>query len=206
MDWKFFEISWELLLTVSCGYAGYFVANVGARDHHKTVDITFSTLVYGFFGTAAYLCILALNSPMWFATICAFLGAMISAGIWAAKLRSLFTKALRKLGVSHTDDLPSALSSMFSDRTSHATQLSVRLANGVWLMCNDLARFKDAPNGPCVIGSGGDVLMYVTHHADPGGPYEECEPGPADWGLELTYIPASQVTRIDLRKKKSTSS
>lgn len=206
MDWKFFEISWELLLTVSCGYAGYFVANVGARDHHKTVDITFSTLVYGFFGTAAYLCILALNLPMWLATIFAFLGAMISAGIWAAKLRSLFTKLLRKAGVSHSDDLPSALSSMFSDRTSHATQLSVRLTNGVWLMCNDLALFKDAPNGPCVIGASGDILMYVTHHRDSDGDYEPCDVNMADWGMELTYIPASQITRIDLRKKIPTSS
>ncbi|WP_332304691.1 hypothetical protein [Rhizobium sp. GR12] len=206
MEWKFFEISWELLLTVACGYAGYFVANVGARAHHKTIDVTFSTIVYGFFGTAVYLIILAFNLPLWLATIGAFLGSMISAGIWAAKLRNIFTKVLRIVGVSHTDDLPSALASMFTDKTSHSTQLSVRLTSGVWLMCNDLARFKEAPNGPCVLGSSGDVLMYVTHHREPDGDYEECEVDVAGWGMELTYVPASQVARIDLRKKKPTSS
>lgn len=206
MEWKLFEISWELLLTVACGYAGYFVANVGARAHHKTIDVTFSTIVYGFFGTAAYLVILASNCPLWIATIGAFLGSMIAAGVWAVTLRELFTKLLRKVGVSHTDDLPSALASMFADKKSHATQLSVRLSNGVWLMCDNLARFKDAPNGPCVLGGSGDVLMYVTHHRDPDGEYEECEVYVPGWGWELTYLPASQITRIDLRKKQPISS
>lgn len=206
MEWKFFEISWELLLTISCGYAGYFVANVGARAHHKTIDVTFSTVVYGFFGTGAYLCLLAFNSPLWLATLGAFTGSMMSAGLWAANLRDRFTILLRKAGVSHNDDLPSALASMFTDKKSHSTQLSVRLSNGVWLMCADLARFKKAPNGPCVLGSSGDVLMYVTHHRDPGGDYEECEVDVPGWGVELTYIPANQVTRIDLRKKQLISS
>ncbi len=33
---------------------GYVVAYVGLRDHHKTVDLTFNTLVFGFFAAFAY--------------------------------------------------------------------------------------------------------------------------------------------------------
>jgi hypothetical protein len=200
MEFGAFALSWELLLTVATGYAGYFVANVGVRSHHKTIDVTFSTVVYGFFGTAAYLRLISLDRPIWIAVLGAFASAMVAGGLWSGFLRERFTKLLRKLRISHNDDLPSALASMFADKGTVATQLSVRLQSGVWLMCDDLDKFRNAPGGPCVLGQAGDVLMYVTHHRDPNGDYEACEVDVAGWGLELTYLPASQVTRIDLRK------
>lgn len=200
MDFGALDLSWELLLTVATGYAGYFVSNVGSRSHHKAIDVTFSTVVYGFFGTAAYLRLIGLDRPVWIAVLGAFTCSMVAGGLWSGILRDQFTKLLRRLKVSHNDDLPSALASMFADKHTVATQLSVRLQNGTWLMCDDLDKFRDAPGGPCVLGPAGDVLMYVTHHRDAGGEYEACEVDVAGWGMELTYLPASQITRIDLRK------
>jgi len=46
---KLVNLPWATLLTLASGYAAYYVANVGVRDHHKPVDVTFSTLVFGCF-------------------------------------------------------------------------------------------------------------------------------------------------------------
>jgi hypothetical protein len=205
MDFAAFGLPWEVLLTLAVGYAGYFVANVGVRAHHKSIDVTFSTIVYGFFGTAAYLAVLAAGLQMWVAVPAGFVVSMVAGGLWSAVLRDRFADALRHLNVSQNDDLPSALANLMADKKGHATQLSVRLTTGVWLMCNDLARFQSAPCGPCVLGPSGDVLMYVTHHRDADGDYEECEVDVPNWGMELTYIPANQVSRIDLRKRAISS-
>lgn len=51
---KLVNLPWATLLTLASGYAAYYVANVGVRDHHKPVDVTFSTLVFGFFSAFVY--------------------------------------------------------------------------------------------------------------------------------------------------------
>lgn len=83
------------------------------------------------------------------------------------------------------------------------TQLSVQLKDGSWLMCDDLAKFADSPNGPCVLGAKGDILIYVTDKQSDIGVafYPTANPVDPDWGHEITYIPADQIIRVDLRRK-----
>ena len=47
-------LPWVTILTLASGYAGYYVANVGIREHHKPIDVIFSTLVFGFISAFAY--------------------------------------------------------------------------------------------------------------------------------------------------------
>lgn len=39
------NLPWATLVTLASGYIGYFIANVGVNEHHKTRDVTFTMLV-----------------------------------------------------------------------------------------------------------------------------------------------------------------
>jgi hypothetical protein len=207
MSAELLNLPWSALLTLASGYAAYFVANTGLRDHHKAIDVAFSTLVFGFFGAFAYEFMLrVLAWSLLPSSVVAFFFAVIFGGLWRKFGRKLLSSTLRLTDVSHSDDLQSAWRSLFDITSVHATQLSVQLKNGTWLQCDDLARFASAPNGPCVLGASGDILMYVTDSRQPG---EVAIVNDAveftGWGQEVTYIPASEIARVDLRRKpKST--
>jgi len=195
------DLPWATLLTLASGYAGYYIANVGFREHHKTIDVTFSVLVFGFFSAFAYEFFRRLyGMPM--ASLIAFAVAVGLGIAWARFGRNCLQHVIRSTDASHTDDTPSALKTLFSRTDVFATQLSVNLKDGTWLHCDDLHKFADYPNGPCCFGNDGDLIMYVTHRRIPGGAeYEEMEPiGPIEWGAEITYLPKDQIARFDIRR------
>jgi hypothetical protein len=197
------NLPWATLLALASGYAGYFVANVGIRDHHKPIDVIFSTLVFGFIATFAYnICRVLFEISLVWSSVFAFSFALLAGAAWSLIGRSSLEKLLRKSRVSHSDDLPSAWIALFGTRLV-ATQLSVKLKDGSWLMCDDLSKFSASPNGPCVLGAKGDVLMYVTHKMSDIGVAYFPTTLPIDdwWGHEITYVPADQIARIDLRRK-----
>lgn len=198
------NLPWATLLTIASGYAGYFVANVGVREHHKTVDITFSTLVFGFLAAMVYE-ILLRNIPsvdILIRSVSAFFAAMVFGGLWNRWGRGLLYRILRKTKVSHTDETPSAWHSLFRERDVAATQLAVKLIDGTWLINNGLNKFKHQPNGACVLGGSGDLLMYVTHKQKGTEDLVE-NPGVSagDWGSEMTYVPKEQIALIEIRRK-----
>lgn len=216
MDWDVISLPWATLVTLASGYAGYYVANVGLREHHKTIDITFSTLVFGFFATLAYVLILWVGSFHWVASIVSAVLAPIAAfsvalglGVWWSKKgRRLLELKLRNGDVSHTNELPSAWLTMFSVTDVTARQLHVKLNDGTWLQCDDMRKFGEAPNGPCVFGASGDVLMYVTHRKEPKSEAEQKPEWKSvatafddEWGYQATYIPASHIARVDYRRR-----
>ncbi|MGV8832970.1 MAG: hypothetical protein ACOH2N_13415 [Devosia sp.] len=215
MDFEAFGLPWATLMTLASGYAGYYVANVGLREHHKTIDITFSTLVFGFFATIVYMLIglggsfhpnaavmAAILSPL------GAFGTSIGLGVWWSKIgRKWLEEKLRDGNVSHSNELPSAWASMQRITDTTARQLHVKLTDGTWLKCEDMRAFSgppigEAPNGPCVFGGTGDILMYVTHRKIPDGKWKPVV-GTLDteWGYEITYIPAAQVALMDYRRR-----
>jgi hypothetical protein len=196
------NLPWATLLTLACGYTGYYIANVGIREHHKAIDVTFSTLVFGFFSAFLYTALRRYGSvDILTASAASFLFALILGGLWSRFGRKALTSGLRKSRTSYSDDLPSAWIALFN-ANSTATQLSVKLKDGSWLKCENLNQFKDLPNGPCVLGGKGDILMYVTHfQGKDADEFETCPNTVADvWGAEITYIPASEIVRLDYRR------
>jgi hypothetical protein len=196
-------LPWATLLTLASGYAGYYVANVGIREHHKPIDVIFATLVFGFISACAYnVCREIFEIRLAWSSAIAFVFAMVVGALWSWGGRSAVERLLRKSRVSHSDDLPSAWVALFGVKIA-ATQLSVKLKDGSWLMCDDLTKFSSSPNGPCVLGAKGDILMYVTHKQTDIGIafFPTTYPVDAEWGHEITYIPADQVARVDLRRK-----
>lgn len=196
------SLPWATLLTLASGYSGYFVANIGVRDHHKTIDVTFSTLVFGFFGTILYLLVQGLGGEIVLASLAAFLGASILGALWATVGRGALIWLLRATNISHNDDLATAFDALITETKTDATQLSVKVGDDLWLLCDDVSSFADAPNGPFVLGRNGDLLMYVTHARRGDEDYEPCG-GLVDetWGTEITYIPADKISQIDIRRK-----
>ena len=202
MELGLMGLSWATLVTIASGYSGYYIANVGLRDHHKAIEITFASLVFGFFSTAAYLLTQMLGGGVILATVLAFLVGMSLGAAWSKFGRKLLTRLLREHRVSHSDEMPSALQNVFAETGTDMHRLSVQMTDGTWLVCERMDQFKDAPNGPAVIGRHGDVLLYVTHRRKPNGEYEAIDDVDLpDWGQEATYVPAAHVRRIDMRRK-----
>lgn len=208
LDTSIFSAPWETILAAAAGYAGYYVANIGIRDHHKTIDIAFSTLVFGFLSLMVYGVVRVVSGwGIIEGSAVAFASAPIAGALWCRWGRGLLARILRAGDISHANDLPNAWVELFTTTGFLATQLSVKLTDGTWLKCEQLHRFKDAPNGPCKLGTSGDLLMYVTHVMSSGDEdFEETSSVVSpDWGDEITYIPASQIARVDFRRKPAKS-
>lgn len=198
------ELPWVTLLTLASGYAGYFLSHVGVRDHHKATDVAFVTLIFGLIAAGIYHIMTGtLEISVAWASITAFLGSTICGAIWNAFGRSLLYKVLRSTGISYNDDTPSAWASMYNARHGGVRELYVLVQDGTWLGCNNLQDFADEPNPGCAFGPDGDILMYVTHRKKPGDKaFEECPSVRDEWGTEITYIPKSQIARVDIRRLK----
>jgi hypothetical protein len=198
------NLPWATLLTLACGYAGYYIANVGIREHHKAIDVTFSTLVFGFFGAFLYTAVrLYSAADILTASAVTFFFAILLGGLWSRFGRAALKACLRKSRTSYSDDLPSAWIALFEASTT-ASQLSVKLKDGSWIKCENLDLFKGLPNGPCVLGGKGDLLMYVTHfQGKDADEFEACSDTINDYyGSEITYIPATEIVRLDFRRAK----
>lgn len=194
------NLPWITLVTLACGYIGYYIANVGNRDHHKQIDVAFGSLVFGLIAVSTYQYALSKFEIVATATIGALISVLFAGSIWRLWGIKCLRLALRKMKVSLADDLPQAWRAIF-DVTSKATELSVETKNGTIYLSQNLDRFKKLPNGPCVFGSSGDILMYVTDIKPKDGEWEVQDDITYEgWGAVITYIPSSEVTKVRFRR------
>ncbi|WP_353475540.1 hypothetical protein PVT71_18390 [Salipiger sp. H15] len=198
---------WTTILTLASGYAGYFIAHVGNREHHKSIDQAFRVVFYGFWGMFAYVLMRThAEIGILIASALAILAAALLGAAWRKWGKRCLTKLLRKSGVSMSDDLPSAWSALSEvGEGVDVWQLKVCLTDGTMMFCDDLSRFKNEPNGACVLGGSGDVLMHVTKvgKLDATGKRNWTEVGNVidpDFGAAITYLPKDQIARIELRR------
>lgn len=198
------NLPWLTLLTLACGYMAYFIANFGDREHHKTIDVIFSVFVFGFLSASAYRW-LQPQSTMGEtgATIGALLVAAISGAIWSWIGRDWLGLAVRKTNISHSNDLTTIHAEIARQKGKvNTTQLHVWLIDGGTLSCNDLSAFKNEPNGPFVLGSNGDLLIYVTTRWDKDGlEIDQTKNVKNNWGSLATIVPKEQISRIELRRQ-----
>ena len=115
----------------------------------------------------------------------------------------MYLAILRALRISYSDDDPSALASLQGDNQCTVTQISVKLDDGTWLLCDDTNDFADAPFGPFIVGPNGDVAIYPTHEIEFGKKKRELTATKdTHWGANIQFIPANRVTQISFRHKK----
>lgn len=192
--------TWQLQAALGSGYTAYMIAYTGIRSHHAAIDTTFRTIAFGLVATGVLLGMPATAKPL---TIFAAFIATVSVGIaWRVVGMTIWTDALRWLDISWADDTPSAWAKISGEQAHLITQVSVLLNDGTRLRCNDASECGNLPLGPCVLGTNGDLLLYVTHQKRPG----EIEQEAAGWndpdhGARLTYLPTSSIKRLDVRRK-----
>lgn len=198
---------WTTVLTLASGYAGYFVAHVGLREHHQPVDQTFRVVFYGFWGLFAYVCLRSfIGIDALSASILCVLFAALLGAAWRKWGKKTLTKMLRGGWVSLSDDVPTAWAALADvGEEVHVRQLKVCLIDGTLLFCKDLSAFNREPNLSCVLGGSGDILMHVTDigKLDANGARVWKEVGGVkndDFGTAITYIPKEQIARVELRR------
>jgi hypothetical protein len=197
-DWLL--ATWQLQVAVGSGYTAYMIAYTGIRSHHQSIDTTFRTIAFSVVSTAIML---SLSDVQRTALILIAFGGTVTAGVlWRRFGMDLWEATLRFLDVTWADDTPSAWARMSADQAHHITQLSVLTIDGVRLRCHDASTCGDLPLGPCVLGTNGDLLLYVTHIKRPGEEEKEsvhmCN---TTHGARMTYLPASSIKELQVRRK-----
>lgn len=133
----------------------------------------------------------------------AFLACCIVGLIWRKQGRKWLKRLIRYFDISWSDDDPSALASLLADSDNQLSQIAVLLDDGTWLMCDDTNAFRESSFGPCILGSTGDIALYVTELTRPDG--EKCEQDEVlnrDCGDLITYVPASKIKYVTMRYRK----
>ncbi|HAT1685373.1 TPA: hypothetical protein I8Y21_006231 [Klebsiella oxytoca] len=202
IDASLINLPWATLVTLASGYIGYFIANVGLKDHHKPIDITFSTLIFGLFAAMVYQAFIWIGWGEYLAALLAVLYAFANGAWWRKYGRKLMYKFLRDHDISWSDSTSSAWQQMFGQIDFRTTELVVFLKNGAALASRDMGRFEGLANGPFTLGNQGDVILYVTDRLSvKTGKWKKDENviyNPD--GALATYVPADQIARLEIRR------
>lgn len=200
MDAKWLLATWQLQVALGSGYAAYMIAYTGIRSHHQAIDTTFRSLAFGLVATAIML---AMPVGSRVASIAVASGGTVLAGLfWRRFGMRGWEGLLRFLDITWADDTPSAWAKLSMDETHHITQITVMTKDGAVYSCNDAERCGGFPLGPCILGTNGDVLMYTTHIRKPGEEQKERQHLEDEhYGVLATYLPATVIERIEIRRK-----
>lgn len=198
MPTEILALSWKVQVALASGYAAYIISYRGVRAHHSAQDTVFLTLVLSLIASAE-LWLAGSLSPLT-AGAFAFLLSVTAGVLWRRRGMRILSNLLRAPNTTWSDDTPSAWARLQDNHEFPLSQLSVLLKDGTWLHCNQTSTFNDAPYSPAVLGTSGDVLMYLTS-IKPKGAYEREQRTTLDanFGARLTYVPASEIARINVR-------
>lgn len=204
-DASLLNLPWATLVTLACGYIGYFIANVGLKEHHQPVEITFSTLIFGLFSAMVYHALTWAGLDTWTATFPTVLYAFASGAYWRRYARKWMYKFLRDNDISWSDSTSSAWQAMFDQREHRVTEIFVYLKDGSGLLSRLPGDYEEWPNGPFTLGNKGDITLYVTHRRSIQGNEWVKHDGVVNdsWGALATYIPADQIARVDIRRVRA---
>lgn len=186
---------------LGAGYLAYVIAYGGIRQHHTAQDAVFLTLAFGILPGS----ILAFSTPSQLAPglLLAVASAVLLGATWRRWGRDLAASILRGAQVHRDDGLHAAWDGLIQT-TRPVTQISVHMKDGRVLHCNDTKPYEDAYRGGLYLGGDGAVVMVVEEEevVGPDGAVRTevrediVVPG---WGTRLTYIPAGEVARVNIR-------
>lgn len=197
-------LSWSVQVALASGYAAYIMCYRGVRAHHTTHDTIFLTVVFSLVASAA-LWIARSLSPL-AAGASAFALTVVAGLLWRRRGMQFLTALLRGRNTTWSDDTPSAWARLQENREHPLSQISVLLKDGTWLHCNQTATFNDAPYAPCILGTNGDVLMYLTSvKPKEGDERQQTTTLDPNFGARLTYVPSAEIARVNVRLLPSIS-
>ena len=198
----------QTLSVLAAGYMSYRLAYTGKDADHKATDTIFMVFVFAFvaklsgdlvriIGDTFALPATARDTT---AILIGVVTALIASAIWRKWGESGVRKILRKSNISHADRTQTAWQAMIAKEHLDHNSLVVRKKDGSMVMSERLHDFNDLPFGSRILGSDGSVALYVTHkwrNAEHG--WEERDPHEnGDFGAEVTYIPASEISEVSI--------
>lgn len=198
MPTEILSLSWQVQVALASGYAAYITSYRGVRTHHSAQDTVFLALVFSLLASAElWLC--RSFTPL-LSGASAFILSVAAGMLWRRRGARLLNALLRGPNTTWSDDTPSAWARLQENREFPLSQLSVLLKDGTWLHCNQTVNFDGLPYAPAVLGTSGDVLMYLTSvkQKDARERQQSTTIDP-DFGSRLTYVPASEIARINVR-------
>ncbi|MBU2963355.1 hypothetical protein KO516_21515 [Citreicella sp. C3M06] len=196
---EFFDLSLSLQTALGAGYLGYVTAYAGLRRDHATTDAVFISLAFASLAMLAFVLLERFGPVVSF--IAAFVISLLSAGLWRKWGRKGWLWCVGSARVHRDDGVHGAWSGIV--QTDHCVgQISVHTVGGRILYMNDRSRYHDAPWGGLYLGGDGSVVLVVEEEELSDGT-EEQRTGIKDehMGTRMTYVPASQVARVNIRMK-----
>lgn len=192
---EIFDLPLALQTTLGGGYLAYVTAYAGYRKDHGAEDAVFITLA---FGLVAWLGFLAGQLVGWPLAILGGVGAALVAGVaWRRKGRDWWLLAMSALGVHDEDGVHSGWTA-FSQAKHTIHQAAVYTTEGRVLLLENHHAHHAAPWSGLYLGGDGSVIMVVDGE-ERDGKYTAREDVEYNWGTRMTFVPASQIARVELR-------
>ena len=187
----------EIQTALGGGFLAYALAYAGLNDRLTATDVVFRTLAFGLVALLTFRMLLV-QGPVT-ASLVAIGMALLAGMLWRMIGMRAVSWILRTLGVHGEDGIYSAWTALIQRPNLSVAQLSVHTKDGRILYQNQ-HQYPEAPFGGIYFGRDGSILMVVEEEELADGT-EEVRTGIQDaaTGTRMTYIPADQITRVNIR-------
>ncbi len=190
----------HLQIIIVSGYLGHVVANSGYRDNERKDELLYGILVFGLFGYMAFDLSRGLSQHIILPGLIALATSIVVAIVWRKYLWDLLHKLLHKAAISNEDNIKGVWTGIIQNTKIAPTQIVVALKSGAVFECDDVQQFKDSPIPLYYSDNNGNIAIYVTKRTSPDGQEVEVKATQnPDWGDRITYIPAEEISNIDIR-------
>ncbi|MGR3495402.1 hypothetical protein [Citreimonas sp.] len=194
------EDFWQLPLGIQAalgfGYLAYITAYTGMRRAHSAQDAIFISLAFGSVSFLTFAVFEHLGGPS--ALLLSLAAALATACLWRGVARNLWQRLILAVRVHRDDGLFHGWDAVVQTK-GEVGQVSVHTKDGRVLYLNDRKQYRTAPWQGLYLGGDGSVTMIVEEEELPDGSTETRSGILHDEGARMTYIPASEVARVNIR-------
>ncbi|ADW16393.1 hypothetical protein Despr_0204 [Desulfobulbus propionicus DSM 2032] len=190
-------------IVIATGYIGHSIARSGLRDKERKDELLYGIIVFGLFGYVAFDLVKPFFSYFLIPAIIAVVSVVVISCLWRKVGKPLTNTIFQNAGVLNEDGIPNVWTGITQCTHAGPTQVKVLLKDGSALICNNVQSFGDAAFPKYYTDNDGNIALYVTSIRKTDGTTKEMTTvRDADWGDRLTYVPASEISRVMIRFKK----
>lgn len=187
-------------VALGSGYLAYVTAYAGLRRGHGPADTAFISLAFGLVGMVVFDRTGSLS--IWQSVALAVLAAVATGAIWRVWGARMWHRIVHGLRIHADDGTATAWDALIHKAGQTVQQVSVHTKDGRVLYLNDRHPYVLGPHRGLILGGNGDIVLVVEEERIPGTEGDEVRDGIVTRnGTRLTYIPAAEIARINMRVK-----